>query len=283
MRQALLAMTVLLALVAAAPVVAEAAVKSKAKEEARLTLDGRRLTVRIYDDPYYHRDPSVSSQVFGKRIGAACGTSFQPRRKNIVTSTRRWPHGMASMSFDFDRDISRGARWCLIESKGWDVAMVSFLKGEPRRFVGKGQDPSGRWWRLFSRRNARLEPCVTLRTSSGGFGHCSPDDAEREAGLSMVAWLPHCPGDTFVFGAVSRSAASVSVILGDGSKVDAQLFRRPRGSRVRAQFYLAVLPGMAYVRSVEARRADGDLIARERRDGGPAHPGDPACDLAIPT
>jgi hypothetical protein len=279
-------MTVLLVSAAATPVVAEAAVKSKAKAEVRLTLDGRRLTVRIYDDPYYRGRPSVGRQVFGKRIRAACGRSFRPGPKDVVMSTRRWPRGVASLSFDFDRDISRSARWCLIESAGRDggrdIAGVSFLKGERVRLLDKGRSPSGHWWRLSGRRNARLEPCTTLRTSKGSFSQCFGDDAEREAELAVVTWLPHCPGDTFVFGATARSAARVSLTLRDGTTVDAGLYRRPRGSRVRAQYYLAVLPGVAYVRSVEARRADGSLIARERRRLPPAHPGDPACDLAIP-
>jgi len=267
---------------------ADAAVKSKVNYDVRLTLEGRELTAKILDRPNRTRIPPIRRELFGKRTRAACGTSFRrPRRSNLVTTVHRWPSGATSVSFHFDRDLSRRAKWCLIESAGpdggADLAFVSFLRGEPGRLLGKGRGPSGRWWRLSGRRSARLEPCTSLRTVDGAFGQCFSDDAETEAKLAVVVYRPSCQADTFVYGATARSVKSVNLTLTNGTSVEATLYRRPLGSRVRAQYYLAVLPGFTPVSAVEARDADGRLVGREaERWLEPMRFPTPSCDVAIP-
>lgn len=180
----------------------------------------------------------------------------------------------------FDRDISHRARWCLIEgADGGDIAFVSFLKGERGRQLDKGRSPSGQWWRFLARANARLAPCVMLRTADGGFETCFSDEGEREARLSTYVSLPSCSGDTFLIGATARSAGKVVVTLHDKTTVEATRYRRPLGSRARAQYFIAVLPGRVRARAVDARRGDGDLIARVVGDDlVPRHFAVPECD-----
>jgi hypothetical protein len=43
-----------------------------------------------------------------------------------VKRTRVWPQGRRRLRFGFRRNISRRAKWCLVERRGNDVAAVSF-------------------------------------------------------------------------------------------------------------------------------------------------------------
>lgn len=237
-------------------------------EGVRLTLDGTRLTATVIPRANHRRTPPLLSELSGKRIRVGCSTSFRPRRSKPVLRIERWPKGATSASFDLKRDISRRARWCLIESTGkhggGDLAFVSFLHGEPKRLLAKGRGPSGERWRLSAWRSDRLEPCVRLRVADLGADRCFSDYAEIEAELAVGLLTPSCPGDTFVLGATARSAATVTSTLEDGTTANAALYSRPIGSRARARYYLIVLPGLASVVSVEARDGSGRVIGRER-------------------
>lgn len=89
----------------------------------RFTLDSRVLSARLLP-----RAPKrVRRKVYGKRIRAVCGTSFVFTRSVKVRYARVWPRRRTSVRFRFRRNISRRARWCLLEHPaGGDVAFVSF-------------------------------------------------------------------------------------------------------------------------------------------------------------
>jgi hypothetical protein len=119
----LVAACVALIVLASAPA-AGAATRRATDSEARIrfTLDGRLLTVRVLP-----RAPRrVRRQLYGNRIQATCGTSFAFASGVKVHRTRRWPRGRRRMRFRFRRDISRRAKWCLVERRGRDVAFATF-------------------------------------------------------------------------------------------------------------------------------------------------------------
>jgi hypothetical protein len=91
----------------------------------RFTLEGRLLTVRVLP-----RAPrSVGRELFGKRIRAVCGTRFPFTARGKVKRTRLWPDGRRRLRYRFRRDISRRAKWCLVEHpRGGDVAVVIFAR-----------------------------------------------------------------------------------------------------------------------------------------------------------
>jgi hypothetical protein len=67
--------------------------------------------------------------VYGKRIHAACGTDFNFTQGVKVGRTRVWPSGQRRVRFRFRRNISRRAKWCLIEHPaGGDVAFASVTR-----------------------------------------------------------------------------------------------------------------------------------------------------------
>lgn len=265
---------------------ADAAVRTKLNrgDGVRFTLDRKQLSLRIVDSPRHVRRPTIRSELFGKRLVIACGSSFRSSRGKTVSKKVHWPDGALSVSYRFKRDVSRRAKWCLIEEatgkyRGVDVAFVSFLRSEQRRLLATGRGPSGGWWRLSAWRNAQLEPCLALWSTDDHIGTCFADDAEVEAKLSVTILDSSCPGDTFVLGATARAATAVTVTSRDGTKSTATLYPRPRGSRVLAQYFLAVLPGAAAVRHVEAHDAAGRLIGRDRQ---PALRLSGACGALIP-
>lgn len=233
----------------------------------RLTLAGRVLTAEIVRQPNVIREPETTKELFGRRIRGACGASFDRRHPRFVHRQRVWPRDALGLRFEFARDISRSVRWCLIEeADGGDIAFVSFVAAEPARFVAKGRSPGGQWWRLAAWRGEQVEPCVHARFADDSFSQCLHDEADREAGLAVVVQVPSCPGDTFVYGAASRSAISIELELFDGTTFNAELYRRPRGSRVRARYFMAALPGLAEVREVSARDGAGRTLGWERFD-----------------
>jgi hypothetical protein len=223
----------------------------------RLTLDGRVLTASIL--PGRH----LGARLYGKRIDAVCASSlFHPRREYVIR-TRLWPVGAERLSFRFGRDISRGAKWCLIEHEASDVAMVSFIKPEPIRLVGKGRGASGAWWRLGGGIGLLGEPCVLWRTAGRAARWCFRRFAERKVTLGVQQWPP-CIGDAYFFGIVSPSATSVRLMLADGTSTESVLYDRPRGSRLRARFFAAPQPAGGVVHSVQALDGAGALIAERR-------------------
>jgi ribosomal protein L32 len=184
----LVLVAVTLSAVGAEPV--QAAVKSELdrRSEVRFTLEGKRLTVTTVDLPNVQQNPSTHGSLLGHRIDAVCGTRFQSSRKTRVVDARWWPKGATAMTFHFDRDISRRARWCVIESRGkdggGDLAYVSFLRAGPKRPLDTGRSPSGEQWRLVTWRSAELGPCVRLGfPRAGGIGSCFNEFAEIEAEL----------------------------------------------------------------------------------------------------
>jgi hypothetical protein len=103
----------------------QAATRRATDSEARIrfTLNDRLLTVRVL--PRASR--KVRRQLYGKRIRAVCGTDFNFASGVKVRRTRLWPRGRTRMRYRFRRNISRRAKWCLIEHpRGGDVAFVSF-------------------------------------------------------------------------------------------------------------------------------------------------------------
>ena len=111
-------------LLAAAPVAAAATRRATDTEaRVRFTLDGRVLTVRVLP-----RAPArVRRELFGKRIRAVCGTRFPFTEGVRVRRTRLWPQGRRRLRYRFSRNVSRRAKWCLLEHpRGGDVAYVNF-------------------------------------------------------------------------------------------------------------------------------------------------------------
>jgi hypothetical protein len=90
----------------------------------RFELDGRVLTVRLLPQQDRAR-PDIRREVWGRRIDAICSPVFHPRRPP-VRQIRLWPRGELQLRFRFDRDVSYGVKWCLIEDDAEDVAAVSF-------------------------------------------------------------------------------------------------------------------------------------------------------------
>jgi hypothetical protein len=254
------ALTLVLALIL--PASAAGAVKAELDRHAgmRLTLDGRVLTAEILRTPRVHRTPPTEQRLYGKRIDAICASNLLHPRRGAVVRTRRWPAGARRLSFRFGRDISRRAKWCLIEHKAADVAGVTFVKRERIRFVGKGRGPSGAWWRLGAGAGLLGEPCAMLRDARGFLRWCFKPLAKGRVSLRLEEWLG-CSRDRYFVGVVSLAAATVRLVLADGTRVDTRLFDRPRGSRLKARYFVAVLPENSAVRSVEALDAAGGVLA----------------------
>jgi hypothetical protein len=253
---------------------ANAAVRLKHDKanETRFSLDGSSLTVTVVDLPRYEQRPPTLERLSGKEVRVACGTSFRrDRRKTVAVSLTRWPVGVRSMSFTLSRDVSRAAKWCLIEQwedYGFDIAFVSFRNAEPLRLVARGALGDGTRWRFVGGRGERLEPCLQLWIRrGGGYGTCFEDQAEREANLASTVISPKCDGELLLVGVASRRARTVAAVLSDGSVVVSELHGRPAGSRVRAKYFIAELPPRSAVVHVTARDADGRRIARKRNRG----------------
>jgi hypothetical protein len=237
----------------------------------RLTLDGRTLTADLVRTPNFHRFPSTEELVYDKRVVGACGTTFRYTRRGVVFMRRLWPAGARRLSFGFGQDISRRVRWCLVDGEdGADVAFVSFVDAEPVRLVAKGRGPSGEWWRLSGQRDEKLQPCLSLRTGAdplAGSGRCFDGLAQREATLAVDEFREG-RGTTYVVGVVARAAAAVRIRLDDGTVEHAAIYRRPRGSRVQASYFVLPLPRGSEIAGARAVAADGRTIHRKRFDWG---------------
>jgi hypothetical protein len=123
-RLALLVTCAVLVLLVSAPT-SEAATRRATDWEAgiRFTLDGRVLTARVL--PRASR--RVRRELYGKRVRAVCGTSFAFSEGVKVRRTRVWPRGRNRLRYGFRRNISRRAKWCLLEHpRGGDIAFVTF-------------------------------------------------------------------------------------------------------------------------------------------------------------
>jgi hypothetical protein len=250
------------------PASAAGAVKTGLDRHAgmRLTLDGRVLTAEIITTPRVHRTTTTEQRLYRKRIDAICAMNLMHPRIGAVLRTRVWPAGARRMSFRFGRDISRRAKWCLIEHHGVDVAAVTYLRPEPIRFVGKGRGPSGAWWRLGAGASVLGEPCAMLRDAHGFLRWCFQPLAKGNVSLRLEEWVG-CSRDRYFVGVVSPAAATVRLVLADGTRVDPRLFERPRGSRLKARYFITVLPENSAARSVEALDAAGGvLVARDVED-----------------
>jgi hypothetical protein len=120
----LLSASLALALLVAPPA-ADAATRRATNSELRVrfTLENRVLTVRVLRGA----PRRVRRQLYGHQIRAVCGTDFDFRQGVQVRRTRLWPQGRRRVRFGFSRNISRRAKWCLVERRsGDDVAFVSF-------------------------------------------------------------------------------------------------------------------------------------------------------------
>lgn len=277
-----LGVVVLLGLCATVPLVDEAKAtmreKSDRGNELRFSLDGSMLTLAIFDRPNLLQSPTIQDDLFGQRVWAGCGTSFRVvSRRTVIGRVVRWPQSVNRISVQLSRDVSRRAKWCLVEARGrfagGDIAFVSFYKAEPGRRVASGQLLDGARWRLVAWRGNKLQPCLQTRLTEIELTYCFDDEAETEAGIEATFDVPTCDGGTLVLGAVSRVATRVDVRLGDGRIVPATLRPRPRGSRVKAQYFTALVEGRpngepADVTAVVAYDANGKLIARDRGING---------------
>jgi hypothetical protein len=108
-----------------APPAADAATRRATNSELRVrfTLDNRVLTVRLLRGA----PRRVRRQLYGHRIQATCGTDLDFTEGVKVRRTRLWPQGRRRVRFRFGSNISRRAKWCLVERRnGDDVAFVSF-------------------------------------------------------------------------------------------------------------------------------------------------------------
>ena len=219
----------------------------------RFTLNGATLKATIVG-------PTVQQRLFGERIDAICATSRRPGpslRKVVANAT--WPDGARSMRFEFTRDISHRARWCLLERDGGsDVAAADFPRPEPSRLVAKGRSPGGQWWRLAAWRGPHGAPCRLTRFSNSSGKVCS----RPRVALSVSLDVPSCPGDKFVSGLASRRTAAVRVRLGSGKLVESTVYEAPSGSGLRQHPFMAALTGTPPVRSVTAVDSAGRRIAR---------------------
>jgi hypothetical protein len=229
----------------------------------RLTLDGRVLTAEIVSTPRVHRTPTTEQRLYGKRIDAICIRNLLRPRRGAVVRTRVWPAGARQLSFRFGRDISRRAKLCLIEHHGVDVAAVTYIRPEPIRFVGKGRGPSGAWWRLGAGAGLLGEPCAMLRDVHGFLRWCFKSLAKGRVSLRLEEWVG-CSRDRYFIGVVSPTAATIRLVLADGTRVDSRLFDSPRGSRLKARYFITVLPENSAARSVEALDADGGVLVARR-------------------
>jgi hypothetical protein len=255
-RGLLLLFQVVVLLLAVAIGSADATVRSKLSGGVRLTLAGRHLTAAIV------ADRGVADELQGHRVRAVCGATLDRLRQDSVFTTRRWPADARTVRFRFRRDVSERASWCLLEDmSGSDIVLARFFDAEPRRLVAKGSSPTGSSWRMWGWRGVDRQPCAALRLAAGdGSRSCFDKDAAREAQLSAAAHNTGCTGDLFVYGVASRVATVVRITLRDGTTVEASRYPRPAGSRVRAQYFLAVLPGTAHASGIDALDAQGDPI-----------------------
>lgn len=153
---------VLFGLCALAPLASSADAATRTKldrgNELRFTLSGSVLTLAIVDRPNFIQSPTIQSELLGKRIWVGCSTSFRSVKRHTVASARvGWPQGAESISVHLDRDISRRARWCLVEGVGrlafGDIAYASFYEAEPGRRLTSGRLRDGTRW------GARFPPC----------------------------------------------------------------------------------------------------------------------------
>ena len=228
----------------------------------RFTLEGKALTLSLIG----RRERST---VPGNRVKVGCAGSFRRLGAGLVLASARWPTGAKSARFLFGRDISARAKWCALEDMdGSDHATVSFIRPERARFIAKGRGPGGEWWRLAGGRGDRLQPCLVVRFRLGGGEYCFDGFAEREAGLGFATSFQTCEGDLFVFGVTSLATARVRVGARGAPAVEVATLPRPARSRVRARFFMAVLPQGSVVRGVRALDEDGTTVGRTReRDG----------------
>ena len=218
----------------------------------RFTLNGATLRATIVG-------PNVAQQLFGKRIDAICATGPSPAPAvRHVVATKTWPDGERSVRFEFTRDISRRARWCLLEDDASDVAMARFPRREPSRLVAKGRSPGGQWWRLAAWRDTDGAPCWLTRFSNASGRTCS----RPRVALSVSLDVPKCPGDKFVAGLADPRTAAVRVRLGSGRLVESTVYDPPPGSGLRHHPFMAALSGTPHVRNVTVVDAAGERIAR---------------------
>ena len=123
MTRAAIVVSILLGLMVAP--IAQAATRRATDRAAgiRFVLDGSSLTVRLTAKA----PRRVRREVANKRVKAACGTNFVFSKGEIVKRTRRWPADRKRLRYRFDDDISRRAKWCLLEHpRGGDIAFVTF-------------------------------------------------------------------------------------------------------------------------------------------------------------
>ncbi len=112
----------LAALVVAVPAFADVKRSKDRKAGVTFRLSKKHLTMKLSDQA----DARVSKKLLGKTNVVACGTNAE-RGGTVVEAELAWPENRASVAVDFERDLSKRAVYCLIESKrGSDIAVVKF-------------------------------------------------------------------------------------------------------------------------------------------------------------
>jgi hypothetical protein len=142
-------MVVLAALVglalAASPAAAETRSAVDRSQGLHFRLDGDVLLVSLAPQPN-REPPDARGELWGKRIRGGCSSRYLSRnpRRHAVHAARLWPHGAHQVAFFFDRDISRSAKWCLVEDAegGADVAFAELQSPPGRLLVQTEIDPS---------------------------------------------------------------------------------------------------------------------------------------------
>ena len=181
----------------------------------RFSLDGRVLTVQLLPNR-----PDVSYEtVSGAEISATCGTNVAaPGVGREITVTRRWPAGIARMSYRFPRDVSR---WCrLYDQSGSIVAFVSFdaaWSGARARIA----ETANNWARHFA---STAQACNEYTSWS-----CEQVNCEREGGKPTEGCRPSTKEWSW---AAEHRRATVQKIAISGDRA-AALLTSPEGFEVQ--------------------------------------------------
>jgi hypothetical protein len=99
-----------------------------------------------------------------------------------------------------------------------------------------------------------------LRDAHGFLKWCFKPLPKGRVSLRLEEWVG-CSRDRYFVGVVNPAAATVRLVLADGTRMDTRLFDRPRGSPLKARYFIAVLPENSAARSVEALDATGGVLA----------------------
>lgn len=93
---------------------------------------------------------------------------------------------------------------------------------------------------------------------------CFGDQSDRPVRLHFNDAVRRCTRDSFLFGVAPPSTRRVVVTLEDGPTIAARTMPTPRGSRVRARWFVVGEPRIRNAHSVEAFDARGRSLGAKR-------------------